>query len=428
LPAIPKFRDDCNPYKKFAWVRNIGYALIKEITIEIGGKLMDRQYGEFFYIWSCLTEQCPDGLDKLIGNVPQLYEFTNGKEAYELYIPLQFWYMKASGLFLPLVALSSADVKIGITFRCLEECYRIGPTNSIELCEDVIGITEGDYIEQILDGTKIYGYCNGFDYLTRKLYYIKIVDDQAKQKFCSGIKNKRVLKIRKCLDPYTYCTPALKSEECYEETKLLCEPCFVDSYLYVDFVYLDVEERRKFHYANHEYLITQIQYNYALGVHNRSSFVMLNLSNPCKEHFFVAQLNSLVGTRTINDLYNFTDSPVRYPDGRFYGKDLICEATLILSGEKLFPNRQAVYFNRIIPYEYHYRAPPIGVNCYSFCCYPEDITQPSGSCNMSYLEDIRMSVRLSKTVDQFNCCSIRTYTSNFNIFRCFFGLGALAFV
>ena len=421
LPAVAKF---CDEFKQFAWVRNIGHALIKEITLEIGGKMMDRQYGEFFYIWSQLAEQSPDGLDKMIGNLPELYEFSNGKLAYDLYIPLQFWFNRVSGLYLPLVALYSCDVKIGITFRCLEECCRID-TNSIEIAEDIIGINRGDYIEQVINNIPIYGYCNGFDYLTKKLYYIKIAEHASESKFICHENKKHKNKIYKCLDKKYYATPI--SQECYEDTRL--DPlCFIDSFLYVDYVYLDVEERRKFQRANHEYLITQLQHNYTLGIHNLNAKQILNLSHPCKEHFFVGQLNSLVGPRTINDLFNYTDSPIRYPNGNLYGKGLIKEAVLILSGEKLFPCRQSVYFNKILPYEYHYRGPPEGINCFPFCLRPEDLIQPSGSCNMSMFEDITMNLRVSQVVNKCNKCSIRSYTNNFNIFRVFFGLGGLAFV
>src|SRR6056297_1465172 len=42
IPAIPPFVDPCTDLedniKKIAWVRNLGFALIKEITLEIGGR------------------------------------------------------------------------------------------------------------------------------------------------------------------------------------------------------------------------------------------------------------------------------------------------------------------------------------------------------------------------------------------------------
>ena len=43
--------------------------LIQEINIEIGGKQIDKQYGEWMYIWSQMSNKQNCGLDKMIGNV-----------------------------------------------------------------------------------------------------------------------------------------------------------------------------------------------------------------------------------------------------------------------------------------------------------------------------------------------------------------------
>ena len=99
-----------------------GYAIIQEITVEIGGKLIDRQYGEWMYIWSEVSNRQNRGLAKMVGNIPELYEFSNGKKPYGLYVPLTFWFCRNSGLSLPLIALASTDVKINIMLRRLEEC------------------------------------------------------------------------------------------------------------------------------------------------------------------------------------------------------------------------------------------------------------------------------------------------------------------
>src|SRR5580765_2421856 len=46
IPAIPKFINQTtgeeDETKQIAWVHNLGYALIQEIFIEIGGKLIDK--------------------------------------------------------------------------------------------------------------------------------------------------------------------------------------------------------------------------------------------------------------------------------------------------------------------------------------------------------------------------------------------------
>ena len=467
IPAIPKFIDPItceeDPIKKFAWVNFLGYALIQEITIEIGGKLIDRQYGEWLYIWEQVSGRQDKGIDKMVGNVPSMYDFSNGKDGYELFIPLKFWFCRNPGLSLPIIALSSSDVKINIMFRRLEECYRIGPTSSIEVVDDVVPFQLGDYIEQTINGQKIAGYFLGFDYLLKKIYYIKIVDPNAtKKRFESspieGGANSIPYRIYNSVmkntenDISTFCTPKAKTTEMIEQIQLPYKPSFINSYLYVNYTYLDTDERLKFARSNHEYLIEQIQYNQEIGINSPNVKQNLTLDHPCKAHYWVAQLDSLVGPGTINDLFNYTTTYLRDPardslcgstdnpcgspptiipqgirGGELKGTDLVENATLLLNGRDRFGIRDSEYFNLTQPYQCHYRGPETGINMYSFCLNPED-HQPSATCNMSKIDFITMQMQLNNVINAKNTCRIRSYTINYNVLRIFFNLGGLAFV
>lgn len=472
IPAIPKFIDPTtgeeDEIKKIAWIQHLGYGLIQEISIEIGGKLIDRQYGEWMYIWSELTNRQDRALNKMVGNVPSLYHFSNGKPGYQLYIPLEFWFCRNSGLSLPLVALMSSDVKIIVTFRKLEECYRIGPTHSIEVLEDIIPFKTGDYIKQTVKNQTIYGYVTGYNYLARKLYYIKIVSLTSSKKSFEALQDTSTPNIllnskdNTANFPYriyhaitnSYVTPKPNSKENIEPTSVPLRPKFVNSFLYVDFIYLDNDERSKFVKTNHEYLIEQVQFNQVIGVNSTNVKQNLALNHPCKAHYWVVQLDSLVGPGTINDLFNYTTSPVHYGkdninlpmdvirdhldvpidptnrlgnQDRFYGTDLLESAKLILNGQARFETRSAEYFNLVEPYEHHHRGPAPGIYLYSFSIYPEE-QQPSSAVNMSKIDEICMMMRLNNTVTPQNTVKIRSYTVNYNILRIAFGLGALVFV
>lgn len=421
LPPVPKFFNEWGEEdsgRKFAWTNFIGYSLIKETTFEIGGKLIDRQYGEWLYIWEELTTRQNKGSAKLSGNVPQLYEFSNGKNPYDLYIPLKYYFNRNTGLTLPLVALSATDVKITFTFRRIEECCRVGPTYSIQLQDAICPFKPGDYIAQKNGSEVIHGYFINFDYLTKKLSYIKIVSTTAHQK-----EFRPDLPIFNPLCPDLVVLP--DCTEIYEPT-VLPPLSFVTSALYINYVFLDNDERIKYTRASHEYLIDQLQYNEAVGIQSPNVGQNLNLSHPCKAHYWVVQLDSLCGARTINDRYNFTDSVLRYPDGRLYGTDLVRSASLILDGNKRFSTRESGYFNLEEPYSRHYRGPTIGINMYSFCFNPEE-HQPSGSMNMSKIEFLMMKMKLRPVINPQNMCTIRSYTLNLNILRIFFGLGGIAF-
>ena len=53
--------------------------------------------------------------------------------------------------------------------------------------------------------------------------------------------------------------------------------------LYVDYIYLDTDERRRFAQVSHEYLIEQLQFTGDESVNQANVKVKLNFNHPCKE-------------------------------------------------------------------------------------------------------------------------------------------------
>lgn len=115
------------------YANNAGYSLIEEISLEIGEQEIDKQTGEWMQIWSTLTTTAGqrDALNNMLGRVDGLssppsvvpagicsvggYKFG----AKKLYIPLQFWFNKNPGLYLPLLAMQYHPVRINMKLRDL---------------------------------------------------------------------------------------------------------------------------------------------------------------------------------------------------------------------------------------------------------------------------------------------------------------------
>ena len=114
LPNIQLENFNNNNNKEFAWVNKIGLALINFIEFEIGGTIIDRHYGDWLNIWFELTNMSGNniGYDKMIGNIPNLYNYSQTKLNYKLYIPLCFWFCLDSGITLPIISLIYNDIKI----------------------------------------------------------------------------------------------------------------------------------------------------------------------------------------------------------------------------------------------------------------------------------------------------------------------------
>ena len=64
--------------------------------------------------------------------------------------------------------------------------------------------------------------------------------------------------------------------------------------LYVDYIYLDTDERRRFAQVSHEYLIEQLQFTGDESVNSDSNKIKLNFNHPCKELIWVVQPDSNV--------------------------------------------------------------------------------------------------------------------------------------
>jgi len=135
--------------KPGAFVNTAGYALIEEITLEIGEQEIDRQTGEWMQIWSSLTTTASqrDALNNMIGRVDGLNipstpvrsgECSVGNYTYgaqKLYVPLQFWFNKNPGLYLPLLAMQYHTIRLNVKLRDLPSM--INNTNLTTVCATV---------------------------------------------------------------------------------------------------------------------------------------------------------------------------------------------------------------------------------------------------------------------------------------------------
>ena len=114
--------------------------------------------------------------------------------------------------------------------------------------------------------------------------------------------------------PSLKCTPGTSNKAAGAYTKSL-----VAASLYVDYVFLDTDERRRMAQNPHEYLIEQLQFTGDESVGSSSNKIKLNFNHPCKELVFVVQKDALVDycssflCRTM--LYNILGAqPFNYTD------------------------------------------------------------------------------------------------------------------
>lgn len=132
LPAIKgdrlTYNADPVANTKVAWVRRLGHALLRYVEIEIGGSKIDKHYGVWLDIWYELTHSDSQqrGYSEMIGDVSELTTLTGLTSdsttetvlpARTLYIPMQFWFCRNTGLALPLIALQYHQVRLYVEFE-----------------------------------------------------------------------------------------------------------------------------------------------------------------------------------------------------------------------------------------------------------------------------------------------------------------------
>ena len=230
------------------YVTSLGHALIEEISVEIGEQEIDRQTGEWLYVWSELSTSpgIRDGFNDMIykypGTVPPPFTTevinnavsiggsTYNYGAVKLYIPLQFWFNKNPGLYLPLIALQYHPIRINLKLRSLAQLVTT---------------------------------------------YGAIPAGQT------------------CPDP----PPLIPNH-------------ITDLRMYGDYVHLDVEERKRFVSNSHEYLIEQIQYTSRISVPSGTltAVVPLEFNQPLRELIWVVQRDIM---QTTNEWFNFTPTSSR---------------------------------------------------------------------------------------------------------------------
>ena len=189
-------------------------------------------------------------------------------------------------------------------------------------------------------------------------------------------------------------------------------PSITDASLYVDYVYLDTDERRRFAQVSHEYLIEQLQFTGEETVSSGSNKFKLNFNHPTKE--LVWAIRDDVSEADL-DWFNFTNSST--------SANPVTTAKLQLNGHDRFAEREGTYFNYVQPYQHHENVPAVGINVYSFGLKPEE-HQPSGTCNFSRIDNATLNVDATVGGSSAKCF---IYARNYNVLRIMSGMGGLAY-
>ena len=246
------------------WLDCPGEQLISQVEVEIGGQRIDRQYGDWMHIWNqlTLTSEQEVGYNKMIGNTTQLTYLTDPS------------YAAVDG-----PCESSAPKQVCAPRNALPETTLYVPLQ--------------------------FWFCRNpglaLPLIALQYHEVKI--------------NLDLRPIDECLfavNDTNASSGSVKATTAYNQS-------LVAASLYVDYIFLDTDERRRMAQNPHEYLIEQLQFTGDESVGSSSNKIKLNFNHPCKELIWVVQPDANVdycaSLEGGNDLYHlFGAQPFNYSD------------------------------------------------------------------------------------------------------------------
>jgi len=284
------------------WLDCPGEQMVSMVEVEIGGQRIDRQYGDWMHIWNQLTMTSEQevALNKMMGNTTQLTYITDPSFA-EVDAPCS----------------STAPAQVCAPRKSLPETTLYVPLQ--------------------------FWYCRNpglaLPLIALQYHEVKI--------------NVELRPLDECLWAVNNLTSAsgtgVKHTESYQKS-------LVAASLYVDYVFLDTDERRRMAQQPHEYLIEQLQFTGDESVGSSSNKIKLNFNHPCKELVWVVQPDanvdycaSLEGGKTLYRAlgaqpFNYTDAIDALPNAlhAFNGPAGAKGANAVIDADGLFNDAGAI--------------------------------------------------------------------------------------
>jgi hypothetical protein len=263
--TLPEISNSHASYAR--WLDYVGEQLISIVEVEIGGQRIDRQYGDWMHIWNQLTMSAEQqrGYWKMIGHTTQLTYITDPSFA-EVAGPCA-----SSGgpaqVCAPRKALPETTLYIPLQFWFCKNPGLALPLIALQYHEVKINLDFRPIGECLWAVSTLTG-SSGAD---------------------------------------------VKASSAYSQS-------LVAASLYIDYIFLDTDERRKMAQNPHEYLIEQLQFTGDESVGSSSNKIKLNFNHPCKELIWVVQPDanvdycaSLEGGETLYKTlgaqpFNYTDA------------------------------------------------------------------------------------------------------------------------
>jgi len=364
-PAHPTTTGFAAGYE-FEWISNLGYNMIRSISLLINGTAIVTHTGEWMKLYSYLRHNATMRLkvDRMVGNLPELKDPANAYGRFnqyphslsqlnsqaapsilgrELLIPLHFWFCEDVGSALPLIALQYSEVEIVVEFAPIYELFTVRDVDPAS-----------------------------------PTYRQRIAPNPANPLYTMN---------RFLSPPNLDTTPLNPSLTTWSLTPSV----------QANYIFLSDAEMANFAKSDTSYIIKDLRPVTVRGVHGPSTDINLVMTNLCTRIVWTAQRSDFIAKNDYDNYTNWLGPPTLnhvgstpitsiYSAGQQQGsnvslRDTLVEATVIFDGKNREETKTMPFYSLLQNYKHVEGAPLPGVYMYSFALDHEK--QPSGHANGS---------------------------------------------
>lgn len=410
-----------------------GYELVDTAEIIIGGSLIDRQTSEWNKIWNELTIPVSkaDGLKYMTGGFNRP---TTRTDQSKIIFPLNFWFCRNNGLALPLISLQYHDIKLKLKWGINSDINRDGDTSRSSSCEvwtDLIFLDQGErerfaestheyLIEQLqivdssLESPSLKFRINSVNHFVKELIWVegntgndKITNEKFNL-FMNGIErfSEREKEYFTLNQPMLYHTsiPGFNIKE--KES-----PTLLSTHLSVGTSDLNTSNIYSNNVNDIDSGIITLSTNSGT-IPKIGDIVMIRESTPS-----TTVVQSSDSPFTVSSVTSTQVGPIISTVTAVNSDGT--SITLSSNNINISSNFQVHIIARSFNPKSRCSDYSKNIYVYSFSLNPEE-HQPSGICNFTRLDDVKLSLDSSKTIDKI-------YAVNYNVMRIANGLGALVY-
>jgi len=361
---------------EFQWIKNLGYNMINYVAILVNGQEIVRHTGEWMKLYANLKFDAnkKNILDKMIGNVPEMYDPANAYDRVNqypnaisssttsaepsiygrvLYIPLHFWFCENVGAALPLIALQHSEVEIVVELKNMYQLFTVLDVRN-----------------------------------TSTTFGQRIAPDPSAN----------VFNISTFLSPPIYNNPTAP----IQVTNPGLKTWNLNPYIEGNYIFLSDAEMVHVAKTDHSFLMNQVDIVSTYGQYGASNDLELTMRNLCTRVIWVAQRSDVALNNDYDNYTNWLD-PNKPPLGNITNafmtnwyssgtsqntgvsqKDILLESAIILDGKERFSPKNTNFFSELQNYRHHTGKSTTSIpGIYSYSFALDHTNQPSGHINGS---------------------------------------------